>query len=377
MVPRNSAPARPACPAASPAASLPAPLSHGPDWLAYRRRGTCPQPSPTRTRGAFGPPSSARRRCAALRDRELRRPRDRRRRDRRGRRAGRGHARAAVALVEARDFASGTSQPVVQADPRRPALPRAARLRARPRGAARAGPAARPALPAPRPPGAVPYPLTQRGWERAYVGAGHGRSTTRSAATRRLQRHRHLTRRAALRSRPALQADALVGAIQYYDAQVDDARHTMSVARTAAHYGAACAANAQAVGFLREGERVTGVRVRDLETGDELEVRARQVDQRDRASGPTTCRHGRRARQVPRARVEGRPPGGAARPDQLDTGADHAHREERAVRDPVGTPLDHRHDRHRLGRSTRRTRRRASATSTTCSSTSTACSRCR
>ena len=50
--------------------------------------------------------------------------------------------------------------------------------------------------------------------------------------------HRHLTRKAALREFPSLRADALVGAIQYWDGQVDDARHTMFLARTAARYGA-------------------------------------------------------------------------------------------------------------------------------------------
>ena len=49
------------------------------------------------------------------------------------------------------------------------------------------------------------------------------------------------------------------------------------LARTAAAYGAHVATSAQVVGFLREGERVTGVRVRDLEAGDEFDVRARQV----------------------------------------------------------------------------------------------------
>jgi glycerol-3-phosphate dehydrogenase len=51
----------------------------------------------------------------------------------------------------------------------------------------------------------------------------------------------------------------------------------MTMLRTAATYGAHVASRAQVVGFLREGERVTGVRVRDLETGAELDVRARQV----------------------------------------------------------------------------------------------------
>ena len=51
----------------------------------------------------------------------------------------------------------------------------------------------------------------------------------------------------------------------------------MCVVRTAAAYGALCANRARVVGFLREGERVTGVRVRDLESGTDIEVRAKQV----------------------------------------------------------------------------------------------------
>jgi glycerol-3-phosphate dehydrogenase len=124
------------------------------------------------------------------------------------------------------------------------------------------------------------YPLRHRGWERAYAGAGLALYDTMglSAGTsRELPRHRHLSRRAALRAAPALRRDALVGAIRYYDAQVDDARHTLAVVRTAASYGALVANRARVVGFLREGERVTGVRVRDFESDTEIEVRARQV----------------------------------------------------------------------------------------------------
>ena len=98
-----------------------------------------------------------------------------------------------------------------------------------------------------------------------------------SGTSRGLPHHRHLTRRGALRECPSLRKDALVGAIQYYDAQVDDARHTMSVVRTAAAYGALVANRARVIGFLREGERVIGVRVRDFESDTEIEVRARQV----------------------------------------------------------------------------------------------------
>ena len=51
----------------------------------------------------------------------------------------------------------------------------------------------------------------------------------------------------------------------------------MTVARTAAALGAAVLSNARVVGFLREGERVTGVRVRDEASGKEIDVRAREV----------------------------------------------------------------------------------------------------
>jgi len=124
------------------------------------------------------------------------------------------------------------------------------------------------------------YPLRRRVWERVYVGAGVLLYDLMAGAVNRqgsMQRHRHLTRKGALREAPALRPDALVGALQYSDGQVDDARHTMNVARTAAEYGAAVATSARVVEFLREGERVTGARVVDLETGDTFDVRARSV----------------------------------------------------------------------------------------------------
>ena len=120
------------------------------------------------------------------------------------------------------------------------------------------------------------YPLTHHGWERAYVSAGLTLYDTLGGA-RQMPRHQHLTRSGALALAPSLRSDALVGAVRYWDAQVDDARHTMAVARTAVRYGAAVATSARVVGFLREGERVVGVQVRDGEGGTQLDVRARQV----------------------------------------------------------------------------------------------------
>jgi glycerol-3-phosphate dehydrogenase len=120
------------------------------------------------------------------------------------------------------------------------------------------------------------YPLRHRVWERAYVGAGM-LLYDELGGHQGLRRHRHLSRRAALRIAPALRRDALVGALQYDDCLVDDARHTLAVARTAAALGAAVASSVSVVGFLREGGRVSGVRVRDHVTGEEWEVHARVV----------------------------------------------------------------------------------------------------
>ncbi|ORV83837.1 glycerol-3-phosphate dehydrogenase/oxidase [Mycolicibacterium iranicum] len=124
------------------------------------------------------------------------------------------------------------------------------------------------------------YPLKHRGWERLYLGAGLTLYDAMSKASGHgagVPLHRHLTRRGALRAAPSLKKEALVGALQYYDAQVDDARHTMTIARTAAAYGARVATRARVVDLLREGERVTGARVVDLESGREHTIRARQV----------------------------------------------------------------------------------------------------
>ena len=124
------------------------------------------------------------------------------------------------------------------------------------------------------------YPLTHAVWERPYVEAGltlYDSMARVSGASAGLPWHKHLTRRGALKVAPALKKSALTGAVQYYDAKVDDARHTMELARTAATYGAHVATRVAAVGFIRQGERVTGVRAVDKVTGRELEIHARQV----------------------------------------------------------------------------------------------------
>ena len=120
------------------------------------------------------------------------------------------------------------------------------------------------------------YPLAHRIWERPYVAAGLALYQT-LGGSRSVPGQRHLTRAGALRLAPALKRDTLVGGVHYYDAITDDARHTMTVARTAAQYGAVVRSSTQVIGFLREADRICGVRVRDCETGQETDVAAHAV----------------------------------------------------------------------------------------------------
>ncbi len=120
------------------------------------------------------------------------------------------------------------------------------------------------------------FPLTNRWWERPYVAAGIF-LYDQLGGSKSVPAQKHLTRAGALRLAPGLKRTSLVGGIRYYDTVVDDARHTMTVARTAAHYGAVVRTSTQVVSLLREGDRVVGVRVRDSEDGSVTEVRGHVV----------------------------------------------------------------------------------------------------
>jgi glycerol-3-phosphate dehydrogenase len=127
-------------------------------------------------------------------------------------------------------------------------------------------------------------PLTRPVWQRAYFGAGVALYDVLGAAMksgRGVPVHRHLSRKATLAAFPGLRRDVVRGAIRYWDAQVDDARHTLAVVRTAAGYGARVLSSARVVGLLRDGNRpdsaVVGVRVADLTDGSSYSVRARSI----------------------------------------------------------------------------------------------------
>lgn len=121
------------------------------------------------------------------------------------------------------------------------------------------------------------YPLKHRIWERLYMGAGLFLYDTIGGAGA-VPRHRHLSRKRVLQMAPGLKSDGMIGAITFFDAQVDDSRHTLELVRTAAAYGAVVA-SAMCVVEITHDEKgvVDGVVAKDLENGESIRIRGHHV----------------------------------------------------------------------------------------------------
>ena len=118
------------------------------------------------------------------------------------------------------------------------------------------------------------FPLTEKFKERTYVGAGLALYDALRGFQRSLPWHKHLSQKQINEIAPSLRHDIVTGAIKYFDAQVDDARHTMAVARTAARHGAMIATQVSAESLIREGKRVVGVNALDLTSGKKIAIKA-------------------------------------------------------------------------------------------------------
>ena len=86
------------------------------------------------------------------------------------------------------------------------------------------------------------------------------------------RKHRRIQPDEALEHFPVLRTDRLVASFLYWDAQADDARLTLALARTAADRGAVVANYSPVAEIVREGARVSGARL-----ADGTVVRARTV----------------------------------------------------------------------------------------------------
>ena len=121
------------------------------------------------------------------------------------------------------------------------------------------------------------YPLHEKVKERTYVGAGLALYDALRGFKRALPGHKHLSQKTISEIAPSLRTDVVTGAIRYFDAQVDDARHTMMIARTAKRHGAAIITHAKVDSLIKKGKRVTGAVVSDLNSKKKINVKASTV----------------------------------------------------------------------------------------------------
>jgi glycerol-3-phosphate dehydrogenase len=90
-------------------------------------------------------------------------------------------------------------------------------------------------------------------------------------------RHRVISGEEVSQLLPALAGRAPSGGYLFYDCQTDDVRLVLTVLGEAERFGAVIANRLDAVALLEGGGRAGGARVRDRETGEELEIRASTV----------------------------------------------------------------------------------------------------
>jgi glycerol-3-phosphate dehydrogenase len=120
------------------------------------------------------------------------------------------------------------------------------------------------------------YPLEQRGFESAYVRLGLTLYDALAGRRRGVPRHRSHGREQLRALAPGLKP-TFTRAFEYWDACVDDARLTVTLARTAASLDAQIATRVEVTGLVLEGDATRGVRAHDRLTGETFEVSCHQV----------------------------------------------------------------------------------------------------
>lgn len=97
------------------------------------------------------------------------------------------------------------------------------------------------------------------------------------AGKENIARHRHIPVDEAVRDVPGLKTDGLKSAFVYSDAGTNDTKLVATIIRTAVEQGALVANYTEATGFVQEDGRIIGVEARDTITGETFTIAARHV----------------------------------------------------------------------------------------------------
>ena len=115
-----------------------------------------------------------------------------------------------------------------------------------------------------------------RWWERGFYGAGL-KMYDALAGRRGLGDTQFLSAAQTLALLPTLQREGLTGGVKYWDGQFDDARLAVALARTAVSQGACVVNHCAAIGLVREGGKLRALVAEDRESGETFTIRAHCV----------------------------------------------------------------------------------------------------
>lgn len=125
---------------------------------------------------------------------------------------------------------------------------------------------------------AKPFILpTYKKWEREYFTVGLGIYSAMTYGGYGIGRTSSLSREETLSRLPGVKAEGLMGGVQFYDGQFDDARLTVALMRTAYNLGATPLNYMPVIGIERKGGWIQSVTARDQETGEEFRIRTKMV----------------------------------------------------------------------------------------------------
>ncbi|WP_269451847.1 glycerol-3-phosphate dehydrogenase/oxidase [Tessaracoccus coleopterorum] len=126
------------------------------------------------------------------------------------------------------------------------------------------------------------WPLKTPVIERAYSAVGVGMydalAVIGAGGKKTVPIQHHLSKKGALKRFPEIKPSALCGAIEFYDARVDDARLVITLVRTAQKYGAQAASRVRVTNILKDARgHASGVEAVDVETGEALTIKAKRL----------------------------------------------------------------------------------------------------
>ena len=114
-------------------------------------------------------------------------------------------------------------------------------------------------------------------WEREFFTVGLGIYSAMTYGGYGIGRTSSLSREDTLTKLPGVKTDGLMGGVQFYDGQFDDARLTIALMRTAFEHGAVPLNYMPVVAIDRKGGMIQSVTAKDKETGEEYTIRCKMV----------------------------------------------------------------------------------------------------